>query len=53
MLNTWESVLAAMMQVMSPDIIEVRFLEQLRHCSALREAISHYDRARRGTPERT
>jgi hypothetical protein len=51
--NTWESVLSAMTRPPGADIIEILFLEQLRHCSALREEISHYDRARRGTPERT
>ena len=51
--TAWESVLSATLHTPSPDIMEVLFLEQLRHCSALREEISQYDRAKRGTPERT
>ena len=39
-MTTWESVLSAMAHPPSPNIIEVLFLEQLRHSSALRDEIA-------------
>ena len=46
-MTTWESVLSAMAHPPSPNIIEVLFLEQLRHSSALRDEIAIYDRSRK------
>jgi hypothetical protein len=45
----------ALHDVESPslDIIEVLFLEQLRHHAVLREEIAHFDRAKRGSSTRT
>ena len=52
-MNTCDSVLSTMMNPPSQDIVEVLFLEQLRHCSILREEIAHYDRAAKGSSTRT
>ena len=52
-MTTWESVLSAMTKPLGDDIIEILFLEQLRHPSALRDEIAIYDRSKRGTPARS
>ena len=52
-MNTWESVLSTMHNPPGQDIVEVLFLEQLRHSAVLREEIAHYDRAKRGSSTRS
>ena len=52
-MNTWESVLSTMHNPPGRDIVEVLFLEQLRHSAVLREEIAHYDRAKRGSSTRS
>ena len=52
-MNSWDMVLAGMQDVPAESILEPLFLEQIRVAPGLREEIAHYDRARKGTPDRT
>jgi len=52
-MNSWEMVLAAMQDVPPESILEPLFLEQIRVAPALKEEVAHYDRSRKGTPDRS
>ena len=52
-MNSWDMVIAGLQEVPVESILEPLFLEQVRAAPALREEVAHYDRSRKGTPDRT
>ena len=52
-LSNWDSVLAGMKAQPEASLLEVLFYDQLSKSTVLREEIAHYDRARKGSEERT
>jgi len=52
-MNSWDMVVAGMQEVPVESILEPLFLEQVRAAPALREEVAHYDRSRKGMPDRT
>ena len=51
--DTWDETLAGMDKEPGNDILEALFKQQVRHCPALAHDIGIYDRAEKGTTERS
>ena len=52
-LHTWDSVLLGMREEPPEHYLEILFHTQVRNSAVLREEIAHYERARKGHPDRT